>query len=668
MSFAVGDYQATVLLATGASAQVWRGRRLATGAVVALKVFPADQLAAVRREAALAAAVDHPHVVTVLDVVADHDRVALVTEYAAGGDLADLLAGRGRLTPGQTLTVLIPLAAALATAHERQIVHGDISAGNIVFDQAGRPLLADLGAARAAMESGRAVQATPGDAAPELARAGVPTPATDLFSLGSVALACLTGRSAWPADDLRDVVIQAAAGQWPDLPDDAAPAPLVKAIRSLLEHDPDRRPGAATLVLDLRSAGRPEPLDIVVEGWDERPTATTASVSGPASAPGAVPRTAADLPVSRRRHGRNDEEEGAGESAAPRWVGTDSIHRGKWEPPSGRPDRPAAARARALTRTRSDAAAPRGGAQPDGGGRSGSTRLRARVRSASGRRSRRALRITALAAAAVVVAVVAGLVGLRWAASSQPSPIAVQQIPPLPDNTAGAAPHSANPPVTSGRQRPSTVGAPIRPATAPTGSSAAATQSSTGPARSRPTTRTATPPAVAPTTIAGSTTAAASTNAASTNAASSTVGTTATVPNPSATSSTAAAAVRATDWTRTVQALDRARSVALVSRNPAMLDAVYTRNSVARSADAQTIRALVAKGLRVSGAEHQVQSVQPITGAAGTVLVRDSLPSYQVLGATGSVVGRTPERAASRRVMVLVDTADGYRISEVRTP
>ena len=653
MSFAVGDYQATVLLATGASAQVWRGRRLATGAVVALKVFPADQLAAVRREAALAAAVDHPHVVTVLDVVADHDRAALVTEYAAGGDLADLLAGRGRLTPGQTLTVLIPLAAALATAHERQIVHGDISAGNIVFDQAGRPLLADLGAARAAMESGRPVQATPGDAAPELARAGVPTPATDLFSLGSVALACLTGRSAWPADDLRDVVIQAAAGQWPDLPDDTAPAPLVKAIRSLLEHDPDRRPGAATLVLDLRSAGRPEPLDIVVEGWDEGQIATTASVSGPASASGAVSRTAADRPVSRRRHGRNDEEEGAGESAAPRWAGTDSIHRGRWEPPSGRPDRSAADRARALTRTRSDAAAPSGGGGSDGGGRNGSTRLRARVRSASGRRSRRALRITALAAAAVVVAVVAGLVGLRWAASSQPSPVAVQQIPPLLDNTAGASPHSANPPVTSGGQRPSTVGAPIRPATAPT-----------GPARSRPTTRTATPPAVASTTIAGSTS-----TAASTNAASSTVGTTtATLPIPSATSSTAAAAVRATDWTRTVQALDRARSVALVSRNPAMLDAVYTKNSVARSADAQTIRALVAKGLRVSGAEHQVQSVQPITGAVGTVLVRDSLPSYQVLGATGSVVGRTPERAASRRVMVLVDTADGYRISEVRTP
>ena len=117
-----------------------------------------------------------------------------------------------------------------------------------------------------------------------------------------------------------------------------------------------------------------------------------------------------------------------------------------------------------------------------------------------------------------------------------------------------------------------------------------------------------------------------------------------------------------------MQVLDRARSAALVSRNPALLDAVYTRDSPARSADAQTIRTLVAKGLRVSGAEHRVQSVQPILGAPATILVRDSLPSYQVLSATGAVVGRTTERAASPRVMVLVDTAEGYRISEVRMP
>ena len=58
---------------------------------------------------------------------------------------------------------------------------------------------------------------------------GAITPAADVFSLGSVALFCLTGRSAWPADDPADVLIQSAAGLWPDLPDDAGPAGLVGA-------------------------------------------------------------------------------------------------------------------------------------------------------------------------------------------------------------------------------------------------------------------------------------------------------------------------------------------------------------------------------------------------------------------------------------------------------
>jgi serine/threonine protein kinase len=127
MTFEMGGYRAVEMIGAGASAQVWSGVRVSDDAAVAIKVFAPDQLAAAQREAALAAAVNHPHLVAVLDVVGDAERAALVTELAVGGDLAALLVRRGRLTAGETLTVLLPMAAALATAHERQIVHGDLS-------------------------------------------------------------------------------------------------------------------------------------------------------------------------------------------------------------------------------------------------------------------------------------------------------------------------------------------------------------------------------------------------------------------------------------------------------------------------------------------------------------------------------------------------------------
>ena len=139
---------------------------------MAIKVFggsPGDAARLARREAALAAGVDHPHVVRVLDVVAEGDVVGLVTVLAGGGSLADLLARRGSLTVAETLTVLIPIASALATAHERGVVHGDVAPANIVFDLDGRPLLADLGAARAAVELAHQVSATPTHVAPEVA-------------------------------------------------------------------------------------------------------------------------------------------------------------------------------------------------------------------------------------------------------------------------------------------------------------------------------------------------------------------------------------------------------------------------------------------------------------------------------------------------------------------
>ncbi|MDQ2848981.1 MAG: serine/threonine protein kinase, partial [Actinomycetota bacterium] len=262
----IGGYRAEELLGQGASASVYRAVSPA-GKSVALKVFdgPYERaLDAAKKEAGLTAQVDHPHLARVLALLCDADQIALAVELGAAGSLADLLARRHQLTPPEVLTVIIPIASALATAHERGVVHGDLSPANIVFDVAGRPMLTDLGAARVAIECGLPVAATPGYVAPEVARGGLPDAAADVFSLGAVALHCLSGRPAWNADDLRDVVVQSTIGQWPD-PDDAdGPRAVLTAIRSALGDTPERRPGAASLVMELSRSGTPEPIDLSV--------------------------------------------------------------------------------------------------------------------------------------------------------------------------------------------------------------------------------------------------------------------------------------------------------------------------------------------------------------------------------------------------------------------
>lgn len=297
----MGRYEAVRMIGEGATSQVWQG--IGPGdRPVAIKLYRADPAAsalAAGREAALNAQVDHPHLPAVLEVVTDGTQVALVTEFAGGGSLADLLGRRARLSAGEVLTVILPVAGALATAHERGVVHGDLSPANILFDVSGRPMLADLGAARAAVETGLPVAATPGYVAPEVARGTTPDAAADLFALGAIALHCLTGRPAWNAEDLRDVVIQSTAGQWPDLENGVAPESLTRVVRALLDPEPAQRPGGATVAVALRDAGRPEPIELTDSGGGSAAGPVRAATMLRADAVNSAPEEPA-----RRRHRR----------------------------------------------------------------------------------------------------------------------------------------------------------------------------------------------------------------------------------------------------------------------------------------------------------------------------------------------------------------------------
>jgi serine/threonine protein kinase len=137
---------------------------------------------------------DHPHVVRVLEVLQDGDGIALAMQFAPGGSLDDVLAERGRLEPGQVVAIAAPVAEALASAHRRGVLHGDVKPANVLFTSDGEPLLTDFGVARTLGHlTSDQVTGTAEFLAPELLDGAQPDPRADIYSLAVVCYQALAG-------------------------------------------------------------------------------------------------------------------------------------------------------------------------------------------------------------------------------------------------------------------------------------------------------------------------------------------------------------------------------------------------------------------------------------------------------------------------------------------
>jgi len=237
-------YEVLELIGFGGSGEVWRAREQDTGEVVALKRLHAaaggaDAVARerLRREAAVLSSVAGEHVVRVRDVVLTDTEAVLVMDYAAGGNLETVLAVRGRLAGPEVVTLVAPLAGALADAHDRGIIHGDVTPANIVFAADGRPLLTDFGVARAVGSVPPALEATPGYLAPEVLAGQPAAPAADVYALCRVAVTALGA--------------------------DGAPEQLLAAVQAGLADDPHDRPTARRLASDVLHACAAAPVGLV---------------------------------------------------------------------------------------------------------------------------------------------------------------------------------------------------------------------------------------------------------------------------------------------------------------------------------------------------------------------------------------------------------------------
>jgi serine/threonine protein kinase len=235
-------------LGSGGDGSEWVASEEASGRRVALKLLHLPDSAArerARRELALMTAVEHPHVLPVYAIVDAPGALVIVREIADGGSMADLLAARGALSPGEIVTVCAPASQALAELHLLGLVHGDVSPDTVVFSSDGRPMLTDAGLARITGDRFADLGLTPGYAAPEVV-AGYPAqPGSDVYGLAAVALRALTG------------YVPTHALLVPGIP----PA-TQGALAQAMNPDPSRRPDATSLANALFVLADPVPVGI----------------------------------------------------------------------------------------------------------------------------------------------------------------------------------------------------------------------------------------------------------------------------------------------------------------------------------------------------------------------------------------------------------------------
>jgi TolB-like protein/cytochrome c-type biogenesis protein CcmH/NrfG len=259
----LGAYEIVSSLGAGGMGEVYRARDTRLSRDVALKVLPpdvtgeADRLERFDREARAIAALNHPHIVTIYSTEEADGIRFLTRELVDGSTLSDLVMSAGMAIP-KFLDIAIPLADALAAAHQKHITHRDLKPGNVMVSHDGRVKVLDFGlarvgggaagddsliATRAPITHQGMIVGTMPYMSPEQVEGRTIDPRSDLFSLGVIFYELLSGErpfkgSSSPA--LMSAILRDAPRRIGERRTDI-PDPLERLIDRLLEKRPEDR-------------------------------------------------------------------------------------------------------------------------------------------------------------------------------------------------------------------------------------------------------------------------------------------------------------------------------------------------------------------------------------------------------------------------------------------
>ena len=273
----LGVYEVTAQIGEGGMGQVYRATDTKLKRQVAIKILPPslaadpDRLARFQREAEVLASLNHPNIAIIHGLEDAAGVKALVMELIEGEDLSQRIA-HGAVPLDEALPIAKQVAEALEAAHERRIIHRDLKPANIKVRPDGTVKVLDFGLAKA-MESTGAMAAnasmaptltTPamtragmilGTAAymsPEQARGKVVDTRADIWAFGAVLFEMLTGKRAFPGEDITDTLaaVMKLDPKWDAVGADV-PARVRQVLRLCLQKDPRQR---AQAIGDVRLA------------------------------------------------------------------------------------------------------------------------------------------------------------------------------------------------------------------------------------------------------------------------------------------------------------------------------------------------------------------------------------------------------------------------------
>src|SRR6266699_1468460 len=210
----VERYRIVGLLGKGGMGEVYRADDLKLSQPVALKFLPdhllsdGAALARFHREVRVARQVSHKNVCRVYDIGEMDGRHFLSMEYIKGEELSSLLRRIGRLPADKATQLARQICAGLAAAHDIGVLHRDLKPANVMIDSDGNARILDFGLAGLTEEFGEDELAagTPAYMSPEQLEGKEQTVKSDIYSLGLVLYELFTGRRAFEAATLGELI------------------------------------------------------------------------------------------------------------------------------------------------------------------------------------------------------------------------------------------------------------------------------------------------------------------------------------------------------------------------------------------------------------------------------------------------------------------------------